>query len=116
MCINCCILCSFVLITSLPRCSSLSFSIPTSTIGPANRLHASRKRKLHDKSIPNVILQNPSFAEDSKMYQDLLEMERRLDWTMMRKRMEVQDALGRVPTVSGFFLANGKGKLGKVDS
>ena len=59
-----------------------------------------RKRKLLDKSIPNVILQNPEFAEDSRMYQDLLEMERKLDWTMMRKRVEVQDALGRTPTVS----------------
>ncbi len=37
------------------------------------------------------------------MYQDLLEMERRIDWSMMRKRMEIQDALGRVPTVSGFL-------------
>jgi SWI/SNF-related matrix-associated actin-dependent regulator of chromatin subfamily D len=34
------------------------------------------------------------------MYQDLLEMERKLDWTMTRKRVEVQDALGRIPTVS----------------
>lgn len=34
------------------------------------------------------------------MYQDLLEMERKLDWTMTRKRVEVQDALGRTPTVS----------------
>jgi hypothetical protein len=59
-----------------------------------------RKRKLLDKSIPNGILQNPSFAEDSRMYQDLLETERRLDWTMMRKRVEIQDALGRIPTVS----------------
>ena len=33
------------------------------------------------------------------MYQDLLEMERKLDWTMMRKRVEVQDALGRTPNV-----------------
>ncbi|CAA7262676.1 unnamed protein product [Cyclocybe aegerita] len=57
-----------------------------------------KKRKLLDKSIPNVILQNPEFAQDSKMYQDLLEMERKLDWTMMRKRAEVQDALGRTPT------------------
>lgn len=66
----------------------------------------SRKRRLNDKSVPNVILYNPSFADDSKMYQDLLEMERKLDWTMMRKRVEIQDALGRVPTVSisGRFL------------
>ncbi|KAJ3507246.1 hypothetical protein NLJ89_g6411 [Agrocybe chaxingu] len=59
-----------------------------------------KKRKLLDKSIPNVILQNPEFAQDSKMYQDLLEMERKLDWTVMRKRAEVQDALGRTPTTT----------------
>jgi SWI/SNF-related matrix-associated actin-dependent regulator of chromatin subfamily D len=34
------------------------------------------------------------------MYQDLLEMERKLDWTMTRKKVEVQDALARIPTVS----------------
>lgn len=33
------------------------------------------------------------------MYQDLLEMERKLDWTMTRKKVEVQDALARIPTV-----------------
>ncbi|KAF9528814.1 SWI/SNF complex 60 kDa subunit [Crepidotus variabilis] len=59
-----------------------------------------KKRKLLDKSIPNVILQTPEFAQDSKMYQELLEMERKLDWTMMRKRVEVQDALGRTPTTT----------------
>jgi hypothetical protein len=39
------------------------------------------------------------------MYQDLLEMERKLDWTMMRKRVEVQDALSRIPSVR-FFSVN----------
>ncbi|KAM6493215.1 SWI/SNF complex protein [Amanita muscaria] len=34
------------------------------------------------------------------MYQDLMEMERKLDWNMMRKRMEVQDALSRAPTTT----------------
>ncbi|KDQ52354.1 hypothetical protein JAAARDRAFT_162811 [Jaapia argillacea MUCL 33604] len=29
------------------------------------------------------------------MYQDLLDMERKLDWTLTRKKVEVQDALGR---------------------
>ena len=33
------------------------------------------------------------------MYQELLETERRLDWTMTRKRIEVQDALSRTPSV-----------------
>ncbi|KAF9007018.1 hypothetical protein BDQ17DRAFT_1389154 [Cyathus striatus] len=56
---------------------------------------AAKKRKLTDKSIPNAISQNPTFAEDSQMYQSLIEMERKLDWNMTRKRLEVQDALGR---------------------
>jgi hypothetical protein len=38
------------------------------------------------------------------MYQDLLETERKLDWTMMRKKVEVQDALARNPTVCDSFL------------
>ncbi|KAJ8516988.1 hypothetical protein ONZ45_g5755 [Pleurotus djamor] len=59
-----------------------------------------KKRKLTDKSIPNVILQSPAFAEDSRMYQDLLEMERKLDWTIMRKKAEIQDALARNPTTT----------------
>ena len=40
------------------------------------------------------------------MYQDLLEMERKLDWTMMRKRVEVQDALGRIPSVRLFSVVS----------
>ncbi|KAG6850381.1 hypothetical protein H0H93_013936 [Arthromyces matolae] len=61
---------------------------------------AAKKRKITDKNIPNVILQNPDFAQDSRMYQDLLEMERKLDWTMMRKRSEIQDTLTRNPSTS----------------
>ncbi|KAK7469181.1 SWI/SNF and RSC complex subunit Ssr3 [Stygiomarasmius scandens] len=59
-----------------------------------------KRRKLTDKALPNVILQNPDFAEDSKMYQSLLDMERKLDWTMTRKRVEIQDALSRNPTTT----------------
>jgi len=33
------------------------------------------------------------------MYQDLLEMERKLDWMMMRKKVEIEDALARVQPV-----------------
>ncbi|KIY65666.1 SWI/SNF complex 60 kDa subunit, partial [Cylindrobasidium torrendii FP15055 ss-10] len=56
---------------------------------------AAKRRRLTDKNIPNAVLQNPSYAEDSKMYQDLLEMERKLDWTITRKRVEIQDTLAR---------------------
>jgi len=58
-----------------------------------------RKRKLVDRAIPNVLLENPEFAQDSKMYQSLLDTERKLDWTMTRKKFEVQDALSRTPVV-----------------
>ncbi|KAJ7767504.1 SWI/SNF complex protein [Mycena maculata] len=34
------------------------------------------------------------------MYRDLLGMERKLDWTMMRKKAEIQDALARNPTTT----------------
>ncbi|KAF8882811.1 SWI/SNF complex protein [Infundibulicybe gibba] len=34
------------------------------------------------------------------MYQDLLEMERKLDWTMRRKKVEIQDTLSRNPTTT----------------
>ncbi|KAI0776606.1 SWI/SNF complex 60 kDa subunit [Trametes elegans] len=55
-----------------------------------------RKRKITDKNLPNALLQSPEFAEDSAMYRDLLQMERKLDWTMTRKRVEVHDALQRI--------------------
>ncbi|KAE9399403.1 SWI/SNF complex protein [Gymnopus androsaceus JB14] len=61
---------------------------------------AAKRRKLTDKSLPNVILQNPDFAEDSQMYQSLLDMERKLDWTMARKRIEIQDTMSRTPTAT----------------
>lgn len=38
-----------------------------------------------------VILNIP----ESKMYQDLVEMEQKLDWTITRKRAEIQDAVAR---------------------
>ncbi|KAA1466812.1 SWI/SNF complex subunit [Dentipellis sp. KUC8613] len=57
-----------------------------------------KKRKLIDRTIPNSILSDPAFALDSQMYQDLLDMEKKLDWTTMRKKAEVQEALGRSAT------------------
>lgn len=54
-----------------------------------------------DKSLPSVISQDPDFASESEMYTSLLDMERKLDWTMTRKRMEIQDALGGAGAGSG---------------
>jgi SWI/SNF-related matrix-associated actin-dependent regulator of chromatin subfamily D len=59
-----------------------------------------KRRKLTDKNVPNAILQSQEFSVDSQMYQDLLNMEKKLDWTMTRKRVEVQDTLGRPMSVS----------------
>jgi SWI/SNF-related matrix-associated actin-dependent regulator of chromatin subfamily D len=60
----------------------------------------SRKRKLNDRSLPATVLSDPQLSVDSKMYQDLIEMEKKLDWTIMRKKAEIQDALGRTASVS----------------
>ncbi|TFY76960.1 hypothetical protein EWM64_g7050 [Hericium alpestre] len=64
-----------------------------------------KKRKFMDRTIPNTINTDPAFAVDSQMYQDLLDMEKKLDWTMMRKKAEVQDALGRSATVRPLHLS-----------
>ncbi|KAH9012860.1 SWI/SNF complex 60 kDa subunit [Lactarius deliciosus] len=57
-----------------------------------------------DQKLPKfpscIILSDPQLSVDSKMYQDLLEMEKKLDWTIMRKKAEVQDALGRTASVT----------------
>lgn len=55
-----------------------------------------RKRKITDKTLPASL--GPEF-EESALYQQLLDMERKLDWTMTRKLAEISDALGRTPTV-----------------
>lgn len=68
-----------------------------------NTLHMFRKRRLTDKNLPASLSKHESFASESKMYTDLLEMERKLDWTMTRKRVEVQDVIGRQPSVSPMF-------------
>lgn len=53
-----------------------------------------KRRKFTDKSLPSSVLHSAEFT-DSKFYQQLLDMERKLDWTMSRKRTEIQDALGK---------------------
>ena len=58
-----------------------------------------KRRKLTDKNIPNVLLHSPEYSVDSQMYQDLVDMERKLDWTITRKRTEVQDTLSKPMTV-----------------
>ncbi|KIP06774.1 hypothetical protein PHLGIDRAFT_106629 [Phlebiopsis gigantea 11061_1 CR5-6] len=59
-----------------------------------------KRRKLTDKNIPNVLLHSPEYRVDSQMYQDLVDMERKLDWTITRKRTEVQDTLSKPMTTT----------------
>lgn len=57
-----------------------------------------RRNKVMDKSLP------PSLSnqyEDYKLYEELSNAERKLDWTVSRKRAELQDALSRSHTVGG---------------
>lgn len=77
--------------------SKVSFRISCSLytyILKMNNTSPSRRRKFTDKSLPSSVLHSAEFT-DSKFYQQLLDMERKLDWTMSRKRTEIQDALGK---------------------
>jgi len=58
-----------------------------------------KRRKLTDKELPNSLKHHEAFSGESQMYQELLDMERKLDWTMMRKKVEIEDALTRVQPV-----------------
>lgn len=41
-----------------------------------------------------------SLVPESEMFADLLKMEQKMDWTMLRKKAEAQDALGKPIKVS----------------
>jgi hypothetical protein len=76
-----------------------STSFSPSRTARSSRPRPPRRRRLGDKTLPVSLTGNPAFAADSKMYQDLLDIERRLDWQMMRKKAEIQDTVGRPLTV-----------------
>jgi hypothetical protein len=49
-----------------------------------------------------------SLVPESRMFKQLIEMEQKLDWTMLRKRAEVNDSLGRVVKVGPRAISHGK--------
>ncbi|KAF8588121.1 SWI/SNF complex 60 kDa subunit [Ramaria rubella] len=55
-----------------------------------------KRRKLTDKTLPSSLANE---FKDSQLYLDLLEVERKLDWTMSRKKMEIHDAYAKVSVV-----------------
>ena len=76
-------------------------SAPTGTNGPGA---GQPERKFRPPMPPPHLL--ASLVPESKMFKDLIETEQKLDWTMLRKRAEVNDALGRVVKVSLRALSN----------
>ncbi|KIJ41033.1 hypothetical protein M422DRAFT_209501 [Sphaerobolus stellatus SS14] len=67
--------------------------VPANMEAPKN----AKRRKLTDRSIPTSLLNS---FEDSQLYFNLLEAERKLDWTIARKRMEIQDSYGKPSLVT----------------
>ena len=51
-----------------------------------------RPRRLTDRSLPPGL---SAISPDAGLFEDLLETEKRLDWTMTRRRQEIYDTLNR---------------------
>ncbi|KAM3822821.1 SWI/SNF-related matrix-associated actin-dependent regulator of chromatin subfamily D member 3 isoform 2-T2 [Vipera latastei] len=67
---------------------------PTQTPGaaPQSRSRSVKRRKMADKILPQRIRE---LVPESQAYMDLLAFERKLDQTIMRKRVDIQEALKR---------------------
>ena len=61
-----------------------------------------KKSKLKDKIIPQSVRE---LVPESQSYMDLLTFERKLDATIMRKRLDIQEALKRL-VVKFYFVPN----------
>ncbi|XP_013924178.1 PREDICTED: SWI/SNF-related matrix-associated actin-dependent regulator of chromatin subfamily D member 3 isoform X1 [Thamnophis sirtalis] len=59
---------------------------------PQNRSRSAKRRKMADKILPQRIRE---LVPESQAYMDLLAFERKLDQTIMRKRVDIQEALKR---------------------
>ena len=60
--------------------------------GPPPSKSAKKKKKLADKMLPQKVRE---LVPESQAYMDLLSFERKLDSTIMRKRLDIQEALKR---------------------
>lgn len=60
----------------------------------ANELAKRRARKPTDKNIPDGV-EDHIIGDGVQRYRDLRDLERRLDATMTRKRLDIQDAVNR---------------------
>ena len=57
-----------------------------------------RPKRLTDRTLPPGLA---SIAPDANLFSELLEAEKKLDWTLSRKRQEVKDATSKDLTVGG---------------
>ncbi|KAI7906787.1 uncharacterized protein BX663DRAFT_497579 [Cokeromyces recurvatus] len=65
-----------------------------------------KKKRPTDKNVPPQI---ETFIPESKLYRELVEFEKKLDATIMRKRLDIQEALGKpskVPHTLRLFISN----------
>ena len=60
--------------------------------GPTHQPTSKKKKKLSDKILPQKVR---DLVPESQAYMDLLAFERKLDFTIMRKRLDIQEALKR---------------------
>lgn len=67
---------------------SISFSFPRDYSHSTSK----KKKKLADKILPQKVR---DLVPESQAYMDLLAFERKLDSTIMRKRLDIQEALKR---------------------
>ncbi|XP_040211388.1 SWI/SNF-related matrix-associated actin-dependent regulator of chromatin subfamily D member 3 isoform X2 [Aquarana catesbeiana] len=65
---------------------------------PQGRSRSAKRRKMADKILPQRIRE---LVPESQAYMDLLAFERKLDQTIMRKRVDIQEALKRPMKVRG---------------
>ncbi|KAG4079160.1 hypothetical protein HA402_001131 [Bradysia odoriphaga] len=63
-----------------------------SSVPPKSEYSAKKKKKLADKILPQKVR---DLVPESQAYMDLLAFERKLDATIMRKRLDIQEALKR---------------------
>ncbi|KAH9516015.1 brahma-associated protein 60 [Dermatophagoides farinae] len=69
--------------------------VPPNTVAPGSNasMHgpiAKKKKKISDKILPQKVR---DLVPESQAYMDLIAFERKLDFTIMRKRMDIQEAL-----------------------
>ncbi|KZS95948.1 SWI/SNF complex 60 kDa subunit [Sistotremastrum niveocremeum HHB9708] len=64
---------------------------------PPDSIRAAKKRKITDRTLPASL---GAEFEDAALYNQLLEIERKMDWTVTRKKVEMQEMLHKPITVT----------------